>query len=528
MAGPIFELSRTTLAPGVGMMREISGQAAMDFLDQQITGHRDRIAQALAPFDQGSTFYAWLDTVRAIEEFINLSLFALEDDEALEKAIVSFRLDVPELDQTALASIRSSLITRFGESVAQRFVLTLVQAAAMYLAFRRHGIVDAASGLQTVQHAIGYFQSRRRHLLALLYSVPSACRGTRTTARLDSLNLFLPLVEFHGIALTGLHQQLMLAKVFPDYRLVVDDRGFAANHHFEPLDPSFLEPERAGITEMDAAQSSPEILLTLEPVDSHLIFSAAELRNDIRLTQAAYAEFGLATSDFAPVASLVAQLLGFRKDDYLVELATDRFEELAKGVGLKGSVRRLLVHRGEDYVANTNAFAPLITVGGLCVSTMPLLTRFLYYWKTVCLNRMRRFQIRSGFIFEDTVKEALGKQGFTVTSIRRINRKEFDVVAVRGQVIYNIQCKNNLVDLSRLESDTTRFARYNRQLDRYYARALAKEDSREEALKGELGLNRVQSVVISRFPVATSNPRILPFSHIASFRAKFSDESPDA
>jgi hypothetical protein len=110
----------------------------------------------------------------------------------------------------------------------------------------------------------------------------------------------------------------------------------------------------------------------------------------------------------------------------------------------------------------------------------------------------------------------------------RINRKEFDVVAVRGQVIYNIQCKNNLVDLSRLESDTTQFARYNRQLDRYYARALAKEDSREETLKDELGLNKVQSVVISRFPVATSNPRILPFSHIASFRAKFSDEDPDA
>jgi hypothetical protein len=78
------------------------------------------------------------------------------------------------------------------------------------------------------------------------------------------------------------------------------------------------------------------------------------------------------------------------------------------------------------------------------------------------------------------------------------------------------------------ESDTTRFARYNRQLDRYYARALAKEDSREETLKDELGLNKVQSVVISRFPVATSNPRILPFSHIASFRAKFSDEGPDA
>jgi hypothetical protein len=67
--------------------------------------------------------------------------------------------------------------------------------------------------------------------------------------------------------------------------------------------------------------------------------------------------------------------------------------------------------------------------------------------------------------FEDSFKTAIEKKGFTVARRKRINRKEFDVVAV-GQVIYNIQCKNNLVDLSRVESDTARFARYNQQLDR--------------------------------------------------------------
>jgi len=507
-------------------MREISGPELTDFLNHQIDWHRGKIAQALAPFDPCSAFPAWLDTVRAVEEFINLPLFALPDDDPLEKAIVDFRLDIPELSPAALAGIRDSLIARFGQGVAQRFVWTLLQAAATGVSFREHGLMEAASGLQTVKHAIGYFQSRRRHFVALLYTLPKACRGALRLERLDTLNVFLPLVELHGTALTGLYQQLMLANVFPDFVLLLDGRDSIPSHHFEPLDQSFLDPERAGIMEMHTTQPNPEIVRTLEPTDPRLIFSAGELRNDIRFIEGVYAEFGLSTSAFAPAASLALQLLAFCTDDYLIELPTERLQKLLDDARLKPSIRRLLVHRGDDYVANTNVFAPLIDLGSVCVTTLPLLGRFLYYWKTVCLDRTRRFQIRSGFIFEDNVKVALQEQGFTVTSFKRINKKEFDVVAVLGRVIYNLQCKNNLVDLTRIESDVVRFARYNRQLDRYYARALIKEESRERLLKDELGLNEVRHVVVSRFPVATNNPRIIPFSRISLFRDAFSGDRP--
>ena len=89
----------------------------------------------------------------------------------------------------------------------------------MSAAFQLHGLMEAASGFETVTHAIGYFQSRRRHLLALLYSMPEACRGTRSVARLDTLNLFLPIIELHGIALTGLSQQLVLANGIPQLQI---------------------------------------------------------------------------------------------------------------------------------------------------------------------------------------------------------------------------------------------------------------------------------------------------------------------
>jgi len=213
------------------VMRTIRAEAAETFLIEQIRVHREGIASALAPFDPRDAALIWLDTIRAIEEFINLPLFGL-DDESLESAIVGFRLNA--FDPRSLVPIRSALLEKFGEGVAQRFVWTALQGAAIGAAFRMHGLLEAAGGFETVGAAIGYFQSHRRHLVALLYTLPAACRGVRSVPRLDSLNEFLPRVEHSGLELTGLHRQLMLAKVFPDYELRLDAHGFVSNHQLSP------------------------------------------------------------------------------------------------------------------------------------------------------------------------------------------------------------------------------------------------------------------------------------------------------
>lgn len=494
-------------------MRQISGQEAENFILEQIAQHSGGIEQVLAPFDAQDAVFAWLDTVRAVEEFINLPLFA-DLDEALEQAIVDVRLE--PLDLLALVRIRKALTARFGADFAQRFTLVVLQASELVRVFRANGLLDAVAVLRTVGHAVGYFQSRRRHLVALLYLLPAACKGTQGIEGPDTLNLFLQRAEYSGITITGLYEKLMLSKVFPDFALNVDASGFSANHHYEPLDSWFLEPERASITEMQVPAAA---LGELEPVDPEKIFSAAEVRNNIRLIEAAYAEFDFSDSAFGHVTEFVRRCLSVCEDDYLVRLTTADFEGFAEQSGVPTSVRRRLVHSGGDYVSCTNSYAPFIELGDSYLSTVTLLSRFVYYWKSVCLNRVRRFQIRSGFIFENSVKAALTAQGFTVTDVKRINRKEFDVVAVLNDVIYNVQCKNNLVDLSHVEADAERFARYNRQLDRYYVRALRKEEGREQLLKDRLGFSKIKHVVISRFPVATANPHVLAYSRIDRFRA---------
>ncbi len=86
-------------------------------------------------------------------------------------------------------------------------------------------------------------------------------------------------------------------------------------------------------------------------------------------------------------------------------------------------------------------------------------------------------------------------------------------------MIYNVQCKNNLVDLNRIATDVRRFVRYNGYLDRAYRKALEKERGREHVLQDELGLTKIKHFVISRFPVATQNSHVLAYGEISRFKA---------
>jgi Holliday junction resolvase len=208
------------------------------------------------------------------------------------------------------------------------------------------------------------------------------------------------------------------------------------------------------------------------------------------------------------------------RDDYYVEIGKQKFRSMLRAQPELDPVELeiLLVNKPSDYATNTNAYQPFLDLGDRIVSNVNLLSRFLYAFKNVHLGSRRRFQIHAGFIFEDMVKRDLERMGFSVTDIKRINRKEFDVVATRSGVIFNIQCKNNWIDLSKIEAERTLFVRYNRSLTNYYARALKKERGREHLLKQQLGLDKVMHYVVSRFPVIGADPAVINYNQIDQLR----------
>lgn len=488
----------------------LTGNAAEAEAIWILNASRAAIYSTLASFEPKSTFDVWFSTYRGIEELINLP-GELKDD--------AFRDRIMLLDMTGVArelpAIHTGLKAQFTPSVAARLLKTLCQVQAIAISFAMHKI-SAARQMVTVGAAIGYLQSRRRHLLAFLHTIPGVCRGAQKLGELDGLNQFMYLIETAGLATTSMHQNLMLARVYPDFEFVVNHVGGLASHSFNALDALFLEPERTAITEMADVDFSG---FKPVPVSSSLIFSKEELENNLGLISIAYSEFNLQDTTYGSLAAFTRRLLPSVVDDYFVRLTSKQFDQLCTATRLPESLKKALVVAGSDYVKNTSTYAPFTCAGGDLVTSVTLLSRFANHWKNTCLNRIRRYQIRSGFIFEKSVRTALREQGFHVTDIKRVGHAEFDVVATLGGVIYNVQCKNNLVDLNRIEADVKRFVRYNRTLDQAYKKALQKEHAREDVLLKKLGLSEIRHFLVSRFPVATQNPNVIAFGEIHRFKA---------
>lgn len=504
-------------------MRKIWGSAAAEFIDQRILAHRARFATFLSRFEARGTFQTWFEMYRAIEEFINLP--AELDDDALLRRILYFRIDTAGLDLPGLAAIHAALTGRFEPGVVRRYVQMLTQVSSLGIAARKHGLPYADS-YATIGEAAGYLQSRRRHFLALLYTIPRACLGSDVCAQTDALTVFAPMMELDAIPLTGLYMQRMLADVFPDYHLSVDRHGgFYSNHQYQTLNGLFLEAERVGVDEMYQERYDAQMAKDLEPTDPAQVFSTAELRNNVRIIENGFAEFDLAGTEFGAVAQTLQLLLQHCVDGFRVHMTITEFDRIVNLSGISAATRATLLHDGADFVDNTNQFAPFIRIEDECVSSVTLLTRYFNHLKSRCLDGVRRFQIHSGFVLEDTVKRKLTEQGFSVAGVKRIKRREFDVIATLDGIAYNVQCKNNHVDLTTLEGDPRQFARHVRRLARYYAKAISMEESREHLLKERLKVSEVRHVVVSRFPVATSDRRIISFVQLDLFRERFAAPS---
>lgn len=229
-------------------MSQIKGAAARTLIANQIALHGDGIAKALANYDPSDTAEKWHATIRAIEEFINVPLFGIDDDRLVE-ALHALPLDGRLLaEPTAMGLVIQGIARKFGIDLARRYASTIIQATAINIAFRQHGWREFGRGitLERVGDAIAYFQSRRRQLVAMFYSIPGMCKGTEKIASHDTLNVFLPQIEMSGISLISLHRQAVLADIFPGFRFTTGWHDHPRLARF-PASRYVLSRPRAGV-----------------------------------------------------------------------------------------------------------------------------------------------------------------------------------------------------------------------------------------------------------------------------------------
>lgn len=496
----------------------VGRKEAIRLIDEQIGLHGEAIWKHLAQYDARGALPIWHGIIRDIEEFINVVLYGDIDDEELHR-LMHLPVGAGLVANPNVALLARGLVAPYyGEALAKRFMITMLRITRAMVGFQSDGRgLGDGSQVYSVADAAGYFQSRRRHFVSLLYMIPEVCSGTRPLAPEMAFNELLPIVEHCCISFTGWNWKGVLAEVFKDFTLAADKRGAYASHEYDALEGVFLEPERVSLLDIHQQRGGDLTSTRAEPQDPAKIFSAPELRNNVRFIQTAYDAFGLNDDEYSTLSLLVFAFSRYCEDDYFIRIEIGKFRSMlaAQTVFPSVELERMLLGGDAHFKQASNSFRPFLPFGDFVESNVNLLTRFLNAFKNVRLGSRKRFQIHAGFIFEQKVAADLSELGFAVTGIKRINRAEFDVVTVRGDTVYNFQCKNNWIDLGKLETDRRLLARYNRSLDRYYRSALAKEKNREGLLLGEFRLAKIEHYVISRFPVITNNPRVICHNRLA-------------
>lgn len=486
----------------------LSGPALTAALDAEIQRTVDGIAAQLAPYDSIVTPQSWHRVLQGAEELINLATEPL-DDEALHHGIVAMPIAMAIGPQRAWLEL--SIRNLYDGGIETRILEVLQLVFALDAGCTAKGL---PLGLATVAHAAGYLHARRRRMVALLYVMPQLCRGSTMAQTAFDLVPFMSILELATGPIIDLTQMRMLNSVFSDFTVRSDGVGYRANRTAELLDEGALDPERVSVLDM-VQHGVTGTLPDSSGLDPRRLLSKAEVVHQIALIEAAYVEFDLASTSFRPVSELILPLLR-GPESHVVTVPAEPFLAAVDFLASRwpSVSRATFVHSGADYSGAINGHQPFVRIDDQLVTNVTLLTRFINDWKNVVLARKKRFQIRSGFLFENKVREILKGTGFTVSKVRRIQRREFDLVTTKNSVIHNFQCKNTFIDGRLIEGEPARYARYNNAVVRSHRRALDKERAREQLLKDELGLSDIRHYVVTRFPVLCDDVDIIPFAQL--------------
>lgn len=491
-----------------------SGSTLTAALDAEIARTVGEIAAQLAPYDAVVTPQNWHRILQGAEELINFLTEPL-DDEELHDAIANMPLAMAIGPDRAW--FEQSVRHLYDGEIEIRMLEVLELVFALDTGCTAHGM---PLGLTTVAHAAGYLHTRRRRMVSLLYVMPQLCQGQIKARTVLDLVPFMTLLELATGTIIDLTQMRMLNHVFPDFTVQSDGVRYRANRTADLLDEGGMDPERVSVVDMVEYGVTGEFPDN-SSLDPRRLLSKAEVVHQIAVIEAAYAEFDLANTSFKPMSELLLPLLR-GSESHVVTVPAGPFLAAVDFLALRwpGFSHSVFVHEGTDFSVAINGHQPFVRIDDQLVTNVTLLIRFVNDWKNVVLARKKRFQIRSGFLFEKKVSELLGSAGFSVAKVRRVKRREFDVVAIKEDVIHNFQCKNVFIDGRLIEGQPARYARYNNAVVRSHQRALAKERGREQLLKDELGLPNIHHYVVTRFPVLCDDVDIIPFARLSRWASQ--------
>lgn len=487
--------------------RPIEGKELEAFFGEQIGDLKDHFVHFLSQFDGTDLFHKWRELIRHIDELYNItSLTTIEEDEVLQRCSINI------LYEPRFGRVLEIVNNRYGYNVKNRFLKSCIMLSALNVAYAHHGQTWNCS--RTLEEAFARCQAMRLYYVAMLMFVPKYCKGTKKVEFMDLLNIFQPMIDMCLVNIRTAYNALLVNHSIDDFKAKPHKYGLEFNYDYNHLESEYLEPMRMTIVDVMQNMSEDEKSRLPKP-GTKVLYGYEELMHGIELSSTVYDKYGInELESFKQIVGLAGDLKDYLRDNYAFIVPEDVFQEL-----INKYTKLDLVCKCDGFDEILNSRPAFFKYDGYYYSTVLLYQRYMVNEEQRLLEKKKKFQIDSGFVFEKEVKKVLAEFGYDVRcDVKRINRKEFDVVCVKDDCIYNFQCKNNSVSVSLQGGDWFRWTcSAIRRLNRYYEKELSKEDSREDLLKQRIGLDTVKSFVITRFPVISNNPRIINFNGLRKF-----------
>jgi hypothetical protein len=444
-------------------------------IDSQLQNYR----QVLAEYEPIGLFENLFEVLRSIEEWTNIPM---ELDNFGDFMYLQFDLS-EEKDRIALNDIREEVKDKFSQEISDRFSNLFTMCTAI-----QEGSIKTGANIETISDAVLYFQSRRVCLVATLLLIPHICKGQKKIPLTETLNLVLPLFESCLANIPASYFNLMKSEAIPDFTL--------SNNDYDHLEHLFIGPiwmslfDRGEFSEMDYKD------VEYKKTPAGKAHSYGEVENTLLQFVTAYEKYAVSSSEiYQQIQSVVKELRQYCADDYTIIVPVAEFEIITKGL-----IHDFLVLADKDYSNVINSSAAFVIINGKARSSVTLMMAFVSQLLAKVLSRNKKFQLDSGAIFEKKISDILAENEFSLTDIKRINQKEFDLTTTKNNIIYNFHCKNNLIDVVLLDNNYKKMGRLNTLRIKRYEKDLS-----------------TNHFVISRFPVLTSVPGIVNFASLDEF-----------
>lgn len=464
----------------------------------------NELISCLLRYNSKDLFHNWLLFIRQLDEFINIYNELLPIDK--------IRFCQTPLRHDSLVNLYKWLQTFFDGDTIRR-VSSLIEAYIRTALFVHVGGMQQFLNFKDIGQLLLFCQQRRLHYVTMLHLIPTYSCGKEVVEN-NVIEVFWGCIEFCLMPITASYHSIIQSRCLPDYEAIHTGPELKFNHKYNQLEDLFLEPQR--MTEVDLLVFNPSIReKDFTKKDPYRLYSMKEL-DAVYTNDAIYFEkYKLADNDvYKALGGLIADVKPFFQDEYCIEIPSSSFQFL------ESKYKRLtLTCNSHDIYDIGNTRVAFIKFGDTYYSNYFFLIRFYINTVYQSLRHNRTYQIDSGFLFEKKVIADVKRYGFTVMeNCKRLEHKEFDVVCVKGDCIYNFQCKNNYFDASSIDlNQVDVICRYHKRLAKYYDKSLTKENNREDLLKKKLGIENVKHFVVSRYPVITNNDKVISYNKFEEF-----------